>query len=232
MAPGGGAEASASPRHRCQHCLSLGAVEPAAVFQLGRVAGDVQALRFRIDTDHQGMRHRPWLAGMVAHAADLDAGFLHCLPPHRILHGFARFDETGQTGIHAGREMRAASEQASVARLVDGQHDRHRVCARKHRVAATLATPPVSAGFRRHRLAAAAAMPVGQGPGHQAGALRIGAKSFFVHQGLPVDRACVDRLERLGQVVGLDTHRHGNPGHAGLVPADQHRIGVVRLHQG
>jgi hypothetical protein len=24
----------------------------------------------------------------------------------------------------------------------------------------------------------------------------------------------------------------GNPGHAGLVPADQHRIGVVRLHQG
>jgi hypothetical protein len=43
MAPGGGADASASPSS-CQHCLSLGAVEPAAILKLIGVAGDVQAL--------------------------------------------------------------------------------------------------------------------------------------------------------------------------------------------
>ena len=51
---------------------------------------------------------------MVADAPGKNARFLMRLAAHGILDGFARLDETGETGVHARREMMAAAEQAAA----------------------------------------------------------------------------------------------------------------------
>ena len=123
----------------------LVAVEPARPFQLVRIDGDVARQGLRVHADHHRHRERPGLAGEIAHRAGMDAGLLHGLAPHRLLEGLAGFDEAGETGPHARREAGGAAEQALVA--VDGEHDHHRVGARKMLRAAIRAfAPPAGLG--------------------------------------------------------------------------------------
>ena len=112
-----------------EHGADLVAGKPAAVLQLGDVGADVLVERLAEAADHQRIGERPGLAGVIDDAAEPDAGFLQRLAPHRVLDRLARLDEAGERRIHAGHEMRAAAEQAALAR--HRQHDRHRVGARK-----------------------------------------------------------------------------------------------------
>src|SRR5690606_3118191 len=84
------------------HRAHLLAPEPAAILQFLAVEGNVVIERLAETADHQRVRKRPWLAGVVDHAADAYAGFLQRLATNGVLDRLARFDEAGKAGIHAG----------------------------------------------------------------------------------------------------------------------------------
>ena len=211
MAPGGG----------------LFAAEPATVLKLARVHVDLGADRLSVAADHQRVRHRPGLGRVIVHTADADAGFFLGFAPHRLFHGFARFQEAGQAGIHAGREMRAAAEQAPGVLDIDGEHDDHRIRSRKQHVAAGRAFAPVAAGTRLGLHVASPAMAVRHGPGHQADALRQLAKFVAAHQSLDIDRPVVDCLDGLRQFVRVKPHRHRQSRRVALGEPEQNDVAIV-----
>src|SRR3546814_8656397 len=74
---------------------------------------------------------RSGLRGLVAHLLDRqpEPDLLPDLAHHRLLQAFARLDEAGEGGMHAGRPDGLAAEQAAVAAVVH-QHDDRGVGAR------------------------------------------------------------------------------------------------------
>ena len=102
-------------RHHAVHFhggQDLGLGEPAAVLQFRLIRRHVQRHRLGITADHQRMRHRPGLRGVIADTADMDARFFQGFATHGVFDRLPRFDEAGETGIHARRKMMTAAEQA------------------------------------------------------------------------------------------------------------------------
>ena len=100
------------PNH-CASSISSGAGRDLAA----GVVGD--------EGDHQRMRKRPGLAGEIARIGDAHARFLQHLAREALLQRFARFDETGERAVHAGRKTRRAREQDFVS-APDQAHHRRR----------------------------------------------------------------------------------------------------------
>ena len=162
---------------------------------------------------------------MVGDPPEPDAGLLQRLAAHGVLDRLARLDEAGQRRVHAGREMRAAAEQAAVA--AHREHDRHRVGAREVLGVAAGALPLVAARADLGRSATPAAEAVGGVPGEQGAGLGECARGLRVEQPLGGHRAEVDRLDSFGERVGLEPGRGGDH-RPGLRPAEEYRLVELR----
>ena len=80
-----------------------------------------------------------------------------------------------------------------------------------------------------HDRAATATEAVVTVPTDKAHALRRFAEDFAFEQEIAPERAHVGGLVVAGEIVGIDTHRHGEPRLAGLAIAEQHRRLPVRI---
>jgi len=98
------------------------------MFQLVRVNRDFLVERLADARDHQLRRKRPGLAGDIADLADMHAGFLQRLAPHRILDALPHFEEPGERRIAVRGPARLAAEHHPIAMF--GKHDHHRIDAR------------------------------------------------------------------------------------------------------
>src|SRR5690606_14737004 len=94
-----------------EHLLRVRSREPAAVLKFGTVILNVEVFRATVATDHQRMRHRPWLRCVITHGTDDNSRLLQRLTAHGIFQSLARLHKTRQAGIHAFREMRTPPEQ-------------------------------------------------------------------------------------------------------------------------
>ena len=181
-----------------EHQPHLLALEPAAVLQLRRVALDLRRQRLGVAADHQRGGEGPGLARMIGDAADRDAGLLLHLAPHRLLDRLARLQESGERGIHAGREARLPAEQAALA--VDRQHDDDRIDARKRLDLAGGADAADAAALQR-RAARRSARKSGwrRASGDRSAPAPAPRGRRAIERALDRERAEVDRLDAVGQ---------------------------------
>ena len=101
-------------RPAIEHGERLFRREPAAVIQLGNIHMDLPRFRLGVAADHQGMWHRPGLRGMIANAADMDAGLFMRLAAHGI------FDQLNWKMEQSGKEERFSLADAEWGKLPDG----------------------------------------------------------------------------------------------------------------
>src|SRR4029079_9304207 len=105
--------------------------------------------------------------GVVADAADGDAGLLGRLAADSVFDRLPRFDEAGKAGIHARGEAGLAAEETALA--VDREHDHDRVGAREMFRTAGRAVAAVAADLdyglgAADRQKAMPLMPAGEAP--------------------------------------------------------------------
>ena len=98
-----------------QHQRRLSTIEPARVFQFRAVDDDIFIDCTRSAADHQRRRIRPRLGHVVIDVGAANSGFLEDLSTYRVLDGFGRFDESGESRIHAGKKLLLAAERNLVA---------------------------------------------------------------------------------------------------------------------
>ncbi len=113
------------------------------------------------------------------------------LAAHRILDRLAGLHEAGEARVHVRVEARRAAEERALAAAlpVDGEHDHHRVGARKMLRRADRAVAPVSADRHPGRRAADRAEAVAGVPVGEAARLREAAKVLRRNRAFDRERA-------------------------------------------